>query len=159
MHVQVDPPPHVLEDELGLRLAAPDDGWRDRPDMDPQATRPRPATYPPTLWPSATSPAGPMASGRRPTESRSWSRAPRVGRSPTAARQAWPVRRRVARKPRQGLRGAYSIERNGQSRSSQARTVRYSTGSSAALSARTQELTAAGHSPALAAGGLSPRGG
>ncbi len=38
MHVQVDPPPHVLEDELGLRLAAPDDGWRHRPDMDPQAT-------------------------------------------------------------------------------------------------------------------------
>jgi methyltransferase (TIGR00027 family) len=39
MHVQVDPPPHVLEDEVGLRLAAPDDGWRRRPDMDPQATR------------------------------------------------------------------------------------------------------------------------
>ena len=39
MHVQVDPPPHVLEDEIGLRLAAPDDGWRGRPDMDPQPTR------------------------------------------------------------------------------------------------------------------------
>lgn len=39
MHVQVDPPPHVLEDEIGLRLAAPDDGWRRRPDMDPEATR------------------------------------------------------------------------------------------------------------------------
>jgi methyltransferase (TIGR00027 family) len=38
MHVQVDPPPHVLADEIGLRLVAPDDGWRDRPDMDPQAT-------------------------------------------------------------------------------------------------------------------------
>jgi methyltransferase (TIGR00027 family) len=38
MHVQVDPPPHVLEDEIGLRLAAPDDGWRRRPDMDPDAT-------------------------------------------------------------------------------------------------------------------------
>ena len=35
MHVQVDPPPHVLDDEIGLRLAAPDDGWRRRPDMDP----------------------------------------------------------------------------------------------------------------------------
>jgi methyltransferase (TIGR00027 family) len=34
MHVQVDPPPHVLEDELGLQLIAPDDGWRNRPDMD-----------------------------------------------------------------------------------------------------------------------------
>jgi methyltransferase (TIGR00027 family) len=39
MHVQIDAPPHVLEDEIGLRLAAPDDGWRGRPDMDPQATR------------------------------------------------------------------------------------------------------------------------
>ena len=38
MHVQVDPPPHVLEDEIGLRLAAPGDGWRDRGDMDPHAT-------------------------------------------------------------------------------------------------------------------------
>jgi methyltransferase (TIGR00027 family) len=38
MHVQVDPPPHVPEDEVGLRLTAPDDGWRRRPDMDPRAT-------------------------------------------------------------------------------------------------------------------------
>ena len=38
LHVQIDPPPHVLEDEIGLRLAAPDDGWRRRPDMDPHAT-------------------------------------------------------------------------------------------------------------------------
>jgi methyltransferase (TIGR00027 family) len=38
MHVQVDPPPHVLEDEIGLQLAAPGDGWRRRPDMDPRAT-------------------------------------------------------------------------------------------------------------------------
>jgi methyltransferase (TIGR00027 family) len=38
MHVQIDPPPHVLEDEIGLRLAAPDEGWRRRPDMDPRAT-------------------------------------------------------------------------------------------------------------------------
>ncbi|MGV9851888.1 class I SAM-dependent methyltransferase [Streptomyces sp. NPDC003442] len=39
MHVQVDPPPHVLEDEIGLRLAAPGADWRRRPDMDPAATR------------------------------------------------------------------------------------------------------------------------
>src|SRR5580692_1844962 len=39
MHVLVDPPPHVLEDEVGLRLAAPDEGWRSRPDMSP-FTRP-----------------------------------------------------------------------------------------------------------------------
>jgi methyltransferase (TIGR00027 family) len=38
MHVRVDPPPHVLEDEIGLRLAAPDEGWHRRPDMDPRAT-------------------------------------------------------------------------------------------------------------------------
>jgi len=35
MHVQVDPPPHVIDDEIGLSLAAPDD-WRRRPDMDPR---------------------------------------------------------------------------------------------------------------------------
>ena len=39
MHVLVDPPPHVLEDEVGLELADPDDGWRSRPDMDPDGTR------------------------------------------------------------------------------------------------------------------------
>ncbi|MFE2943505.1 class I SAM-dependent methyltransferase [Streptomyces sp. NPDC059255] len=38
MHVQADPPPHVIEDEIGLRLAAPGEGWRHRPDMDPRAT-------------------------------------------------------------------------------------------------------------------------
>lgn len=38
LHVEVDPQPHVLEDEIGLRLAAPDDGWRRRPDMDPHFT-------------------------------------------------------------------------------------------------------------------------
>ncbi|VEF46701.1 putative S-adenosyl-L-methionine-dependent methyltransferase [Bacillus freudenreichii] len=38
LHVQVDSPPHVLEDEVGLRLANPDDGWRERPDMDPEFT-------------------------------------------------------------------------------------------------------------------------
>jgi methyltransferase (TIGR00027 family) len=40
MHVRVDPPPHVIEDEIGLKLVAPDDDWRRRPDMDPQFTRP-----------------------------------------------------------------------------------------------------------------------
>jgi methyltransferase (TIGR00027 family) len=38
MHVQVDPPPHVLDDEIGLKLAAPEEGWRRRPDMDPHFT-------------------------------------------------------------------------------------------------------------------------
>jgi methyltransferase (TIGR00027 family) len=40
MHVLDDPPPHVLEDEVGLRLVAPDEGWRRRPDMDLRATSP-----------------------------------------------------------------------------------------------------------------------
>jgi methyltransferase (TIGR00027 family) len=38
MHVQVDLPPHVFKDEIGLQLAAPSDGWRQRPDMNPHAT-------------------------------------------------------------------------------------------------------------------------
>jgi methyltransferase (TIGR00027 family) len=33
LHVEIDSPPHVFEDEVGLKLAAPDDGWRSRPDM------------------------------------------------------------------------------------------------------------------------------
>lgn len=39
LHVQADAAPHVFIDEVGLRLVAPDDGWRDRPDMNP-FTRP-----------------------------------------------------------------------------------------------------------------------
>ncbi|BCM68578.1 hypothetical protein EASAB2608_03912 [Streptomyces sp. EAS-AB2608] len=40
LHAQADPPPHVIEDEVGLRLAAPGDDWRARPDMDERGTRP-----------------------------------------------------------------------------------------------------------------------
>jgi len=39
LHVQVDPPPHVLDDEVGLQLAA-EASWRQRPDMEPGFTRP-----------------------------------------------------------------------------------------------------------------------
>jgi methyltransferase (TIGR00027 family) len=39
LHVEVDSLPHVLEDEVGLKLAAPEEGWRNRPDMGP-FTRP-----------------------------------------------------------------------------------------------------------------------
>ncbi|MFI8825211.1 class I SAM-dependent methyltransferase [Streptomyces sp. NPDC053431] len=39
LHLQADPAPHVLDDALGLRLVAPDEGWRERPDMHPDATR------------------------------------------------------------------------------------------------------------------------
>jgi methyltransferase (TIGR00027 family) len=38
LHLEVDAPPHVLTDEVGLRLAAPPDGWRERPDMNPGLT-------------------------------------------------------------------------------------------------------------------------
>ncbi|WP_255407906.1 MULTISPECIES: class I SAM-dependent methyltransferase [Amycolatopsis] len=39
MHLDVDAPPPVFRDDIGLRLAAPGDDWRRRPDMDPDATR------------------------------------------------------------------------------------------------------------------------
>jgi methyltransferase (TIGR00027 family) len=35
LHVLDDAPPHVLVDEIGLRLVAPPDGWRARGDMGP----------------------------------------------------------------------------------------------------------------------------
>ncbi len=38
LHVQVDSP-LILEDEVGLRLINPEEGWRQRPDMDPEGTR------------------------------------------------------------------------------------------------------------------------
>jgi len=40
MHVQIDDPPYLIDDEIGLAMAAPDDGWRERPDMHPVGTRP-----------------------------------------------------------------------------------------------------------------------
>ncbi|MFI9412245.1 class I SAM-dependent methyltransferase [Nocardia gamkensis] len=40
LHVLDDPPPHVFDDLTGLRLAAPEEGWRHRPDMDPRTTAP-----------------------------------------------------------------------------------------------------------------------
>lgn len=39
LHVALDAPPHVLEDEIGLKLVAPGDGWQARPDMEPTRTR------------------------------------------------------------------------------------------------------------------------
>jgi methyltransferase (TIGR00027 family) len=39
LHVQADAPPHVFEDELGLKLVAPEAGWQQRGDMSP-FTRP-----------------------------------------------------------------------------------------------------------------------
>jgi len=40
LHVEADPPPHVLEDTIGFQLLAPDKDWRRRGDMDPRFTRP-----------------------------------------------------------------------------------------------------------------------
>lgn len=40
LHVQVDPPPHLVADEVGLALADPEDGWQQRPDMHPVGTAP-----------------------------------------------------------------------------------------------------------------------
>ena len=39
LHVEVDAEPHVLEDVVGLELAAPDADWRERGDMHPSGTR------------------------------------------------------------------------------------------------------------------------
>jgi hypothetical protein len=39
LHVQVDAPPHVFEDEVGLKIVAPGEDWRSRPDMS-SFTRP-----------------------------------------------------------------------------------------------------------------------
>lgn len=33
LHVQIDEAPYVLEDQVGLQLIAPDEGWQERPDM------------------------------------------------------------------------------------------------------------------------------
>lgn len=33
LHVQVDAKPHIIEDEIGLKLVAPPDDWQQRPDM------------------------------------------------------------------------------------------------------------------------------
>src|SRR3954465_1842536 len=39
LHMEVDADPHVLEDVVGLELAAPDRDWRERGDMHPFGTR------------------------------------------------------------------------------------------------------------------------
>ena len=38
--MEVDAPPHVLEDAVGLKLVAPHEDWRSRGDMDPRFTSP-----------------------------------------------------------------------------------------------------------------------
>jgi methyltransferase (TIGR00027 family) len=38
LHLEVDAPPHILDDRIGLQLAGPDPDWRQRPDMNEYAT-------------------------------------------------------------------------------------------------------------------------
>jgi methyltransferase (TIGR00027 family) len=38
LHTEVDAPPHVLDDRIGLQLVAPEPDWRERPDMNEYAT-------------------------------------------------------------------------------------------------------------------------
>lgn len=38
LHVELDAPPHLIDDTIGLSLAEPEPGWRDRPDMHPDGT-------------------------------------------------------------------------------------------------------------------------
>lgn len=40
LHATIDPPPHVLDDTIGLQLLAPPPNWQQRGDMDPTFTRP-----------------------------------------------------------------------------------------------------------------------
>jgi hypothetical protein len=39
LHVELDSPPHVFKDEIGIKLAAPETNWRERPDMHPMGSR------------------------------------------------------------------------------------------------------------------------
>lgn len=39
LHLELDAPPPVLADDLASKLAAPEEGWRQRKDMDPAITR------------------------------------------------------------------------------------------------------------------------
>lgn len=39
MHVQLDSAPHIIEDEIGFKLIAPGEEWRQRPDMNPDFTK------------------------------------------------------------------------------------------------------------------------
>lgn len=39
LHVQIDPLPHIFEDEVGLKLVSPDESWKNRPDMHPLGTK------------------------------------------------------------------------------------------------------------------------
>ncbi len=39
LHLQVDAKPYIIEDEVGLKLIVPEEGWQQRPDMHPEFTK------------------------------------------------------------------------------------------------------------------------
>ena len=39
LHLKADAKPPVFEDEIGLKLAAPEEGWQNRPDMNADFTK------------------------------------------------------------------------------------------------------------------------
>lgn len=39
LHLEIDSSPHVLTDDVGLKLASPESDWRQRPDMHPVGTQ------------------------------------------------------------------------------------------------------------------------
>ena len=40
LHLELDAAPHILKDDIGLKMVSPPEGWRDRPDMHPQGSAP-----------------------------------------------------------------------------------------------------------------------
>ena len=83
MHVEVDAAPHVLEDVVGLQLAAPDANWRDparhasgrhHADSGPRSS-PAPASSR-ISWPSRSPPASPSTSSSVPASTPSPSAGP-----------------------------------------------------------------------------------
>src|SRR5262245_19320135 len=98
LHVEVDSPPYVFEDEVGLILAAPDDGWRNRPDMSP-FTRPFRASIVARarFVEDLVAEQAPVASGSTLSSERGSTLLPTVGRSLplvySCSRSISPVRR------------------------------------------------------------------
>ena len=39
LHLQIDSSPHIIKDDIGLKLIAPAEGWQQRPDMHPDFTK------------------------------------------------------------------------------------------------------------------------
>jgi len=105
MHVHVDAAPHLVTDEFGLRLAAPADGWRERPDMDPRAT----AGFRASIVARARSSRISSPRGRTTASPSTSCWAPAWTRSRSASRRTppgWRYSRSTSPAPRRGVRGA-----------------------------------------------------